>query len=90
MGRKRKLKPSMKPDQLKKLADRLVGTRLNIYATAAELFRVAVVDDDFDALKECGILRCEECCRWITTEEESEVSKCCCECYVVIEERLKS
>lgn len=91
MGRKRKLKPSLKPDQLKKLAKRLVSTRLNIYVTAADMFGVAAVDDDFDALQEHGgIFRCDGCHKWISTEDESEVAKCCRKCYIEIVKRLKS
>ncbi len=56
--------------KLKKLAAKLIDTRLNIYTVCRDLFKLEDIDDAvFDQLKEAEeIFRCEQCSAWLPLE----------------------
>lgn len=72
----------MTPEQYKLLADKLLGTRHNVYRLAKSEYGVEWTDDDFDKLEEHGkVFRCEGCDEWMLTREmDDDVKGFCEEC----------
>ncbi len=88
---KRKQKPKkpepekvlLTDDQLILLANKLRGTRNNVYTLVKTLFRLDVTDSVFDQLKETAkLFKCEECNEWmdLQSREPELVSDICRDC----------
>jgi hypothetical protein len=66
-------------DQLKRLAEKLHDTRLNVYATAEKLLNAKVNDKVFEDLERvCDLKRCRECGLWKLKSKEFELDFTIC------------
>jgi hypothetical protein len=59
-------------DELKKLGDKLIDTKQNVYRLAESLFKKAIDDDDWQRMEKLAdIFKCESCDLWQASSERS-------------------
>lgn len=78
----KKAKPDLTKEQIQELGNILQNVGGNIYVICRSRYGVDITDETWDRLKaEASTFKCEECDRWLHTEEESDgITNFCQEC----------